>query len=183
MNDGIAITTPFLMTPDDAPRYWLVDSVWSVLASADTTGGALTVMDQLMPRRSGPPPHVHERRQEYFYVLDGEIRFQLGTQIRTATSGDLLMVPANTVHAFAVVSQTARVLNLYTPGGFVEQISHLGTPATEFRLPREGEQPSPSVERHAAYLSRSAELNTQRWLTADEAEDLLVGERDAPTRR
>lgn len=38
-------STPFLMTREDAPRYWLVDSLWSVLTSADTTGGALTVLD------------------------------------------------------------------------------------------------------------------------------------------
>ncbi|MDQ2815632.1 MAG: hypothetical protein M3Z75_28265 [Actinomycetota bacterium] len=69
-----------------SPSYWLVDSVWSVLASADTTDGALTVLDQMMPRRSGPPPHVHDRLHEYFYLLDGEIRFQLGTEPGTGLS-------------------------------------------------------------------------------------------------
>lgn len=33
----------------------------------------------------------------------------------------MLSVPPNTVHAFAVVSETARVLNLYIPGGFTER--------------------------------------------------------------
>lgn len=179
MNESPAIA-PFLMTPDEAPRYWLVDSVWAVLASADATGGALTVIDQLMPARSGPPPHVHERLHEYLYLLDGEIRFQLGTDILTAKAGGMLSIPINTVHGFAVVSETARALNLYTPGGFTEQVSYLGTPASGFRLPRAGEQLPPSPDRQNAYLSRSAELNTQRWLTPDEAEDLLSDDRDAP---
>ncbi len=171
---------PFVITRDEAPRYWLVDSVWSVLASADTTGGALTVLDQLMPRRSGPPPHVHERLHEYFYLLDGEISFQLGQQVQTAQSGSMVSVPVNTVHGFAVVSETARVLNLYTPGGFTEQISFLATPASELRLPTRAEQPPATADRQNAYLMRSAELNTQRWLSPDEAEDLLADERDAP---
>jgi mannose-6-phosphate isomerase-like protein (cupin superfamily) len=183
MNDTYPAAKPFLITCEEAPSYWLVDSVWSVLASADTTGGALTVLDQMMPRRSGPPPHVHERLHEYFYLLDGEIRFQLGTEVRTATGGGMLSVPPNTVHAFAVVSETARVLNLYTPGGFTEQISYLGTPATEVRLPRDGEQSPATGEQQNAYLTRSAELNTQRWLTPAEAEDLLADERDAPEGR
>lgn len=183
MNEHDATTAPFLMTSDKAPRYWLVDSVWSVLASAETTAGALTVLDQLMPSRSGPPPHVHERLHEYFYLLDGEIRFQLGTDVKTAKAGDLLSVPPNTVHAFAVVSSTARVLNLYTPGGFTEQVSYLAAPASEFRLPREGEQLPPSPDQQNAYLTRSAELNTQRWLTPNEAEDLLADERDTPSDR
>jgi quercetin dioxygenase-like cupin family protein len=183
MNKVGQTSAPFLMTREDAPAYWLVDSLWSVLASADTTGGALTVLDQLMPARSGPPPHVHERLHEYFYLLDGEIRFQLGTEIMTARTGGMLSVPPSTVHAFAVVSDTARVLNLYTPGGFTEQISYLGATASELRLPRADEQLPASGDRYSAYLSRSAELNTQRWLGPDEAEDMLADDRDAPAGR
>lgn len=183
MENTTPATQPFLMTREEAPSYWLVDSLWSVLATAETTGGALTVLDQVMPRRSGPPPHVHERLHEYFYLLDGEIRFQLGIEAKTATTGAMLSVPSNTVHAFAVVSETARVLNLYTPGGFTEQISYMGAPAAELRLPREGEQLPPTSDQQNAYLTRSAELNTQRWLTPAEAEDLLADERDAPTSR
>lgn len=123
---------------------------------------------------------MHERLHEYFYLLDGEIRFQLGTDIISAKVGGMLSIPSNTVHGFAVVSETARVLNLYTPGGFTEQVSYLGSPASEFRLPRAGEQLPPRPDRQNAYLSRSAELNTQRWLTGDEAEDLLADDRDGP---
>ena len=81
-----------------------------------------------------------------------------------------------------MTSDTARVLNLYTPAGFAEQITFMGTPASELRLPRDGEQKPASAERQAAYASRSTELNTQRWLTDDEAKgatDSLADERDA----
>lgn len=172
---------PFVVTRDEAPKYWLVDTLWSVLAAAETTGGELTVLDQVMPKRSGPPPHVHERLHEYFYILDGVIRFQIGTEVKTASAGNMVSIPRNTVHGFAVASDRARVLNLYTPAGFTEQITFLGTPATELRLPRDGEQVPPSEERGRSYATRSAELNTQRWLTPDEASeagDLLADERD-----
>ena len=178
MTETSPTTEPFVMTREEAPKYWMVDSVWSVLASAETTGQALTVLDQVMPRRSGPPPHVHERLHEYFYVLDGEIRFQFGTEVRTAAAGSLVSIPPGTVHGFAVATETARVLNLYTPGGFTEQISHLGTPATELRLPREGEQKPVSGEQMNAYLTRSAELNTQSGAPTG-TQDLLADERDA----
>lgn len=169
---------PFITTRDQVQSYWLVDSLWSVLATPETTGGALTVLDQVMPIRSGPPPHVHDRLHEYFYVLDGEIAFQLANETATAHAGSLVSVPAGTVHGFAVSSETARVLNLYTPGGFTEQITHLGTPATELRLPRPEEQGSADSDRQNAYLTRSAELNTQRWLRPGEGEDLLADQRD-----
>ncbi len=174
---------PFITYRQEAPSFWQVDSLWSVLASGDTTGGALTVLDQVMPRRSGPPPHVHPRLHEYFYLLDGEIRYQIGAEVTTATAGAMVSIPPNTIHGFAVASETARVLNMYTPGGFTEQISYLGTPATELRLPRPGEQVHASDDRQNAYVSVSAEINTQRWLTPEEAKDLLADERDAPSSR
>lgn len=170
---------PFVVSREQVPSYWLVDSLWSVLAPAEATGGALTVLDQVMPARSGPPPHVHDRLHEYFYLPDGQINFQIGDEVKTATTGTMLSIPAGTVHGFAVLSETARVLNLYTPGGFTEQISYLGTPATELRLPRPGEQVSATGDQQNAYLTRSAELNTQRWLRPDEGEDLLADQRDA----
>ncbi|MBJ7341537.1 quercetin 2,3-dioxygenase [Mycolicibacterium sp.] len=177
---GAPAVAPFVMTREEAPSFWLVDSLWTVLATAETTGNALSLMDQVMPRHSGPPPHVHERLHEYFYLLDGEIRFQLGTELMTASAGAMVSVPPNTVHGFAIVSETARALNFYTPGHFVEQTTHFGTPATELRLPRDGEQRALSPDQETAYLTRSAELNTQRWLSPTEAEDLLADERHTP---
>lgn len=169
---------PFITTRDEVPNYWMGDSLWSILATAETTAGDLAVLDQVMPRRSGPPPHVHDRLHEFFYLLDGEILFQLDREVTTATTGSLLSIPAGTVHSFAVITETARVLNLYTPGGFTEQISYLGTPATEMRLPRPEEQSSPDGTRWNAYLTRSAEINTQRSLRPGEGEDLLADQRD-----
>lgn len=169
---------PFIVSREQVPSYWLVDSLWSVLAPAEATGGALTVLDQVMPARSGPPPHVHDRLHEYFYLLDGKINFQIGQDVTTAEAGSMLSIPAGTVHGFAVLSETARVLNLYTPGGFTEQISYLGTPAAALRLPTPDEQTPATDDRQNAYLTRSAELNTQRWLLPGEGEDLLADQRD-----
>lgn len=178
MTDSTPTNHPFVITREEAPKFWMVDSLWSSLATAETTGNALTVLDQVMPRRSGPPAHVHDRLHEYFYLLDGEINFQIGQEVTMARTGSMLSIPAGTVHGFAVASETARVLNLYTPGGFTEQISYLGTPATELRLPRKDEQPGATTDRRQAYLTRSAELNTQRLLLPDEGEDLLADQRD-----
>lgn len=180
MSDAGMTNEPFVVRREDVPSFWLVDSLWSVLATPDTTGGALSIMDQVMPKGSGPPPHVHPRLHEYFYVLEGDIAFQLAGEVRSASAGAFVSVPATTVHGFAVTTESARVLNLYTPGGFTEQISELGTPTTELRLPREGEQVPADAEAQAAYLQHSADLNTQRLLRPHEGEDLLAEQRLPP---
>jgi hypothetical protein len=68
-------------------------------------------------------------------MLDGEITFLIGNEIKTAKTGDFLMVPRNTRHAFRVTSETARFLNCYTPASLEAALVELGTPATERALP------------------------------------------------
>ena len=60
MASGAPAVQPFVLAREGARKHWLVDSLWSVLATAETTGGELTVLDQVMPKRSDAPPHVHD---------------------------------------------------------------------------------------------------------------------------
>ena len=166
---------PFLTYRETAPSYWQMNSLWTVMASAATTGNALTVLDQLMPRHGGPPLHVHERWHEYFYLLEGEIRFQIDGDVQAATAGALVSIPPNTPHGFVVVSETARVLNLYTPGGFDEQISMQAVPATTLTLPPPGSQAWPSQDQQDAFTARAVALASQQRV--DGVEDLLADQR------
>jgi hypothetical protein len=65
-------------------------------------------------------------------------------------------------HAFAVTSETARVLNFYVPAGLDLQVSTLGTPATVPTLPPEGAQRPPTAEAQEAFAARLHDLATQR---------------------
>lgn len=124
---------------DRARAYWLVDVLWIVLADANDTGGRFSLMEQLLPKNSGPGPHKHTWSDETFYMLDGEIAVLVGDEIRTAHKGDFVMVPRNTRHAFRVESETARFLNGYTPASLEALIVELGTPAAERTLRPNGQ--------------------------------------------
>src|ERR1700761_5728619 len=117
------------------PGYWQLDILWSPLVRSEQTRGAYSLMEQLMPAKAGPPPHVHAQGDELFYILDGELALQLGDEVVHGTTGQLIRVPAGTPHAFAVRSDTARVLNFYVPGMLDTQVALLGTPAASPRLP------------------------------------------------
>lgn len=45
--------------------------------------------------------HVHERLEETWYVLDGELAFQVGDESFRATPGSCVFVPPHAPHAFA----------------------------------------------------------------------------------
>lgn len=161
----------FSVAAAQAPAYWLVGVLWNIVLSAEDTAGQFTMMDQLMPRGSGPPPHVHERYDEGFFVIAGQIEYVVGAgddrQTLVAEDGASVWIPRGTPHAFRVLSETARALNFYTPGGFDESISHQATPAARRELPPPGSvEADPTAfprdeAKRAEYLRRIADLHSQ----------------------
>lgn len=114
-----------------------MDILWILLASSEQAGGSYTLLEQLCPRGSGPSPHYHDQ-DEAFTILDGEITFAVGGQVLLGVAGSFVFVPRGVVHSFRVRSETARILNSYTPGGFERVIMALGEPAPERVLPPPG---------------------------------------------
>ena len=121
---------------DTAPAFWMIDILWVPLVEYHQTGGAFSVIEQWMRKDSGAfVPHVHGNCDEWFYVLDGEIRYTVGGKVITARGGESVWIPRDTVHHFQVASEVGHVLNGYTPGGFEQVIKGLAKPADRRELP------------------------------------------------
>lgn len=137
MADETTVIEAYELNRDNAPAFWEVDILWLILADATQTDGSFTMMEQICPKNSGPPPHTHAQ-QESFYVLDGQMTVLVGGKTLVAKQGSFLNVPPNMVHSFRVDTDTARILNMYVPAGFERLITELGDPAPERVLPPEG---------------------------------------------
>ena len=74
--------TGFIHHVDEAPAYWMQGILWTMLADAEDTGGRWSMMEQLLPQGSGPPPHKHLWSDETFYILDGTITFLIEDELR-----------------------------------------------------------------------------------------------------
>src|SRR5712691_3997297 len=76
------------------------------------------------PGERGPDPHVHREHADAFYILDGEIVFDLGPKPEkiVAAAGTLVLVPQGVIHSFGNESEKgARFLNIHAPsGGFAD---------------------------------------------------------------
>ena len=94
-------------------------------------------MWQLCPEGSGPGPHYHDQ-DEGFFVMEGQINYVADSQPLVATQGSFVWIPRGTVHSFRVDSETATLLNFYTPGGFEQVIMAGGLPTEAFTLPPKG---------------------------------------------
>jgi mannose-6-phosphate isomerase-like protein (cupin superfamily) len=88
-----------------------------IRASAETTGGAFSILEEIDPLDT--PLHMHEREDELFYVLEGEHVFTVGDQEVHAGPGDAVFAPRRVPHAQRrVVPRTGRLLAMVSPAGF-----------------------------------------------------------------
>ncbi len=162
---------PFESSKNSAPAYWLTNILWTLLASGAQTNDVFSLMEQLCPKDSGPPPHFHDQ-DESIYIIDGEITFLLGEQEQKGESGSLLFIPRATVHSFRVDSETARILNWYNPAGFEKTIVELGESAPERALP-------PKDHQTPLDLQRAKQLFAEVGMHLVDAPDKLRGNSDS----
>jgi len=64
---------------------------------------------------------VHAREDEAFFVIDGEVLFQRGLERITARAGDAVLLPRGIPHGFAIRSETARMILVFTPAGLADE--------------------------------------------------------------
>jgi quercetin dioxygenase-like cupin family protein len=100
------------------PAFWGPGDHYTFLVTGEESGGAYFAMEALVPSGGGPPPHIHTREDETFYMLEGQVEFLLGEQIIVAGPGDFVNVPRGTVHRFHNTgAEKARLVLTFTPAG------------------------------------------------------------------
>ena len=60
---------------------------------ASETAGGLFVMEEILPGPGGPPLHLHPKQEEWFYVMEGEVAFQVGDQRLHLHAGESVLGP------------------------------------------------------------------------------------------
>jgi mannose-6-phosphate isomerase-like protein (cupin superfamily) len=105
----------------------IVGDLYHFLATGDETLGRYATWEAIVPPGGGPPPHVHSREVESFYVLEGEITFQVGDERRTAGPGTFVHMPIGVPHAFKNESdRTTRMLISVVPAGLEKMFFEVG---------------------------------------------------------
>src|SRR2546423_7935948 len=78
---------PIIRTSTEGRTVAVVGDVYRFLATGEDTNGRYALWEALVPPGGGPPPHVHSREEEGFYVLEGEITFTVNGERVVATAG------------------------------------------------------------------------------------------------
>ena len=110
----------------------VVGDTYRFLATGEDTGGKYALWEADVPPGGGPPPHVHSREEEGFYVLEGEITFTVNGERVVATAGTFANMPVGTPHSFKNESdRPARMLISVAPAGLEQMFFEVGVPLDE----------------------------------------------------
>lgn len=140
MNSGI-------LRPGAGQSVWVVGDHYTIKASGEDTGGAFTLIEVVVPAGSGPPPHVHSREDEAFYVLEGEFEVNIDDQRLTAGPGTWVTLAKGSLHHFKNIGQaSAKMLIVATPAGLDKFFLEAGRVANDMS-PESGAATSSDIEK------------------------------------
>ena len=147
--DPLSIALPPLVvgryrSPDGRAEVALHSSVW-------VDGASWSCLDRTFQAGAGfLVPHRHARSVEVHFVRDGVVRYLLRGRLRTARAGDVIVVPAGTVHAdpWATKHGPATVTSLLSAAPeWVDFGIRVGEATRRGQLTRNGQPPLPVVMR------------------------------------
>ncbi len=117
---------PKIVTANGGEHWTVLGEQVQALLRSEHTGGRLAVGIVTTPPGGGPPVHVHEREDELFHVLEGELEaFSSGTWTRVPAGGTVFL-PRGIPHTFRNASaRPCRFLVVLTPGGFERYFADL----------------------------------------------------------
>jgi quercetin dioxygenase-like cupin family protein len=120
--------------PGEGESVWAVGDTYTFKAISENTGDAFMLIEASIPPQSGPPPHLHHREDEAYYVLEGEIEVMEDDRTFMARSGSFVFLPRGTLHRFKNVgAETAKMLIMAIPAGLEKFLREVGQPAQEGR--------------------------------------------------
>jgi quercetin dioxygenase-like cupin family protein len=120
---------PVLVKPSEGCTIAVVGDLYRFLATGEETDGKYAMWEAIVPPGGGPPPHIHSREQESFYILEGEISFMVNGEKIIATAGTFANMPIGSLHSFKnATDETARVIISVAPAGLEKMFLEVGVP-------------------------------------------------------
>lgn len=116
-----------------------------VLLRSEETDGRSAVIETAPAPGVSPPLHSHDF-DETFYVMAGQLTFQLGDERITAGPGELVFAPRGVPHTYANLSDApAHQLIVCAPAGFERYFARMAAERTGADPPPWALQPIPQV--------------------------------------
>lgn len=88
------------------------------LETSVETQGAYTLIEIVLGKSDGPPPHYHKSFSEKFECMEGVLCVQVKKEIKKLKVGESVTVPAGTTHRFFNISENPVRFHITLVPGF-----------------------------------------------------------------
>ena len=130
----------------NTPEYlWFLDTLVCIRVSHRDGTDRLSILEHAARRGDSPPLHVHENEDEVFHILEGDFRFQFGSEERTGRAGDTVLAPKGVPHTYRVESQSGRWLTVTRHEQFEQFVRAMARRADVRELPPTAGPPTPEA--------------------------------------
>ena len=121
--------------PTSTPYLWFLETLVRVRVSHRDGEDHISVLEHVARQGDSPPLHVHLNEDEVFHILDGEFRFQIGTELRNGQAGDTVIAPKGVRHTYRVESERGRWLTVTANRQFEDFVRAMARAAATPDLP------------------------------------------------
>ncbi|MFT3864354.1 MAG: quercetin 2,3-dioxygenase [Solirubrobacterales bacterium] len=134
---------PYVVPSGAGRAHLLLGQVGRVLVGAEETDGVMSATTLSGPAGRPIPLHFHEAEDEYFFCVRGKIQVWADEESRVLSPGDIAIVPAGTVHAYATLEHNSMFMGPITPGGWDRFFDFCGSPYDQPLYPPVDPSPPP----------------------------------------
>jgi quercetin dioxygenase-like cupin family protein len=144
MSNEMRTLEPLAVREGEGEARWWFGALAEFKATAADTDGQMTIVEVTEHPGAEAPLHVHHRDDEGFWILEGDVTFEVGDTTIEASAGDYVFGPRDIPHRFTVGDRGCRMLFILVPGGIEDVIRATSEPARTRTLPPPPEEePTP----------------------------------------
>ncbi len=123
---------PVAVAPGAGKTVSVIGNSITIKVHGRDTGGALSVVESTDAPGDGPPPHVHQREDETFCVLEGEYEFTCDGRRFPAKKGAVIFAPRALPHSYKNIGLApGKLLLTITPAGLEGFFEEVGAMSVE----------------------------------------------------
>ena len=108
---------------------------WKLRGTESNAGYSVVEINATTLPKGPRPVHVHTREDEAWYVIEGELSFNVGDQAATAGPGTFVFARRDVPHTYRVTKVPARYLLIASPAGLERLFTEVAELRKKFTSP------------------------------------------------
>lgn len=124
-----------IVEPNNGKHIAVAGDINTIIVSKEDTGGRYSFIEAKVFPGGGPVPHIQTHEHEGFYVIEGQLTFNVNNKRIEAKPGTFVNVPPNVLHSFKnETNAIAKLIIILSPPGMEQLFVDVGVEVSDTSL-------------------------------------------------